>query len=134
VVRFLGHKVPADGNPRAEVVSDMKRRPEGVRIKHRVGQNSIKMYDKQGSVLRVETTIDDAAVMAAGPDGSRDPAPNKPAASRAMDPTSFSGSSVRPIVISFNTFTRQRPVARAAVGVCRSPGCFRDRFGVVPRA
>jgi hypothetical protein len=63
VMRFLGHKIPADGNPhgnlRAEVVSDMKRRPEGVRIKHRLGQNSIKMYDKQGSVLRVETTIND---------------------------------------------------------------------------
>lgn len=63
VLRFLGHKVPADGNPhgnlRAEVVSDMKRRPEGVRVKHRVGQNSLKMYDKQGSVLRVETTIND---------------------------------------------------------------------------
>jgi hypothetical protein len=35
----------------------MKTRPEGVRIKHRLGENSIKMYDKQGSVLRVETTI-----------------------------------------------------------------------------
>ena len=39
----------------------MKNRPEGVRIKHRLGENSIKMYDKQGSVLRVETTINDAA-------------------------------------------------------------------------
>ena len=38
-------------------MSDLKRRPEGVRIKHRVGENSVKMYDKQGSVLRVETTI-----------------------------------------------------------------------------
>jgi hypothetical protein len=65
VMRFLGRKVPPDGNlpPRleAEVVSDAKRRPEGVRIKHRVGSNSVKMYDKQGSVLRVETTIDDVA-------------------------------------------------------------------------
>ena len=63
VMRFLGRKVPADGNVngnvQAEVVSDMKRRPEGVRIKHRVGENSVKMYDKQGSVLRVETTIND---------------------------------------------------------------------------
>ena len=59
VMRFLGRKVPADGNPhgnlQAEVVSDVKRRPEGVRIKHRMGENSVKMYDKQGSVLRVET-------------------------------------------------------------------------------
>lgn len=63
VMRFLGRKVSPDGRlpPRfqAEVVSDVKQRPEGVRIKHRVGQNSVKMYDKQGSVLRVETTIND---------------------------------------------------------------------------
>ena len=30
---------------------------EGVCVKHRVEENSIKMYDKQGSVLRVETTL-----------------------------------------------------------------------------
>jgi len=63
VMRFLGRKAPPHGNlpPRleAEVVSDVKHRPEGVRIKHRVGENSVKMYDKQGSVLRVETTIND---------------------------------------------------------------------------
>lgn len=46
-----------------EVVSDVKTRPEGVRIKHRANANSIKMYDKQGSVLRVETTINDARDM-----------------------------------------------------------------------
>jgi hypothetical protein len=38
-------------------MSDSKRRPEGVRVKHSVNGNSIKFYDKQGSVLRVETTI-----------------------------------------------------------------------------
>jgi len=63
VMRFLGRNIPANGNipPRlqGEVVTDMKTRPEGVRIKHRVKQNSIKMYDKQGSVLRIETTIND---------------------------------------------------------------------------
>src|SRR3984957_8548492 len=63
VMRFLGRKAPPHATipPRleAEVVSDVKHRPEGVRIKHRVGENSVKMYDKQGSVLRVETTIND---------------------------------------------------------------------------
>lgn len=63
VMRFLGRKAPPGGGlPRrleAEVVSDVKHRPEGVRIKHRVGKNTVKMYDKQGSVLRVETTIND---------------------------------------------------------------------------
>jgi hypothetical protein len=55
VMRFMGrnHNVLFSG----EVVSDLKKRPEGVRIKHRVEDNSIKMYDKQGQVLRIETTI-----------------------------------------------------------------------------
>lgn len=57
VMRFLGSKV--NGNFKGEIVSDFKNRPEGVRIKHRVGVNSVKIYDKQGSVLRTETTIHD---------------------------------------------------------------------------
>jgi len=65
VMRFLGRKIPPSGRLppalKADVVSDLKTRPEGVRIKHRLGGNAIKMYDKQGSVLRVETTINEAA-------------------------------------------------------------------------
>jgi len=64
VLRFLQQKVPAQGGVHGrfagEVVSDLKVRPEGVRIKHSYGLNSVKMYDKQGQVLRVETTIHDA--------------------------------------------------------------------------
>jgi hypothetical protein len=44
---------------KARFISDFKNRPEGIRIKHRVGSNSVKLYDKQGSVLRAETTIND---------------------------------------------------------------------------
>src|ERR1700676_2565203 len=42
--------------------------------------------------------------MSAGPDGFRDPAPNNFAASKAGTLIGFSGSSVRPIVISFSSF------------------------------
>jgi hypothetical protein len=35
----------------------MLERIEGIRVKHRVQENSIKMYDKQGCILRIETTI-----------------------------------------------------------------------------
>jgi hypothetical protein len=55
VMRFLGRKV--HGAFEGEIISDFKNRPEGIRIKHRVGPNSVKLYDKQGSVLRAETTI-----------------------------------------------------------------------------
>jgi hypothetical protein len=54
VLRFLGRKLHPSF--KGEVISDNKRRPEGIRIKHRVKRNSIKMYDK-ASVLRIETTI-----------------------------------------------------------------------------
>jgi hypothetical protein len=55
VLRFLGRRT----NCRfaGEVNTEMKRWIEGIRVKHRVEENSIKMYDKQGSVLRIETTI-----------------------------------------------------------------------------
>jgi hypothetical protein len=55
VMRFLGRRTNSRFN--GEVTSDIQVRCEGMRIKHRVEENSIKMYDKQGSVLRIETTI-----------------------------------------------------------------------------
>jgi hypothetical protein len=54
VMTFMGRKMHQAFS--GEIVSDIKKRPNGVRIKHRMKQNSIKMYDKH-SVLRVETTI-----------------------------------------------------------------------------
>jgi len=54
VMRFLGRK--PHGAFKGEVTTDLKRRPEGWRIKHSLKQNHIKMYDKW-SVLRIETTI-----------------------------------------------------------------------------
>jgi DNA-binding MarR family transcriptional regulator len=68
VMRFLGKKVVPvtktnplgiHGNFQGEVITDLGERCEGVRIKHRVNGNWVKMYDKQGSVLRVETVIND---------------------------------------------------------------------------
>ena len=55
VMRFLQRRT--DKRFTGEVSSDLQRRIEGIRVKHRVEENSIKMYDKQGSVLRIETTI-----------------------------------------------------------------------------
>lgn len=60
ILYFLGRKRPG----RSEVSTDLRRREEGWRVKHRVDENSIKQYDKAyteaGSVLRVaETTINE---------------------------------------------------------------------------
>jgi hypothetical protein len=55
VLRFLGKQlqVPFTG----EATSHYVARPDGICVKHRVNANSIKMYDKAGSIVRVETTI-----------------------------------------------------------------------------
>jgi hypothetical protein len=56
VLKFLGRKPHAGFQ--GEVLTDAKRKREpGARVKHRVGENWIKMYDKFGSVLRIETVI-----------------------------------------------------------------------------
>jgi hypothetical protein len=54
VMTFLGRKLT--GNFQGEVITDTKKRPQGVRVKHRMKKNSLKMYDKW-NVLRVEMTI-----------------------------------------------------------------------------
>lgn len=63
VLRFLGRQAERVnyGGFVGEVTGDLKERPEGVRLKHRVNSNSVKMYDKHGSVLRVETTLNDVS-------------------------------------------------------------------------
>jgi hypothetical protein len=66
VLRFLGRPLTLQGRihgalKKTEVTSDLKGRPEGLRIKHRAGGNSVKAYDKAytpaGAVLRAETTM-----------------------------------------------------------------------------
>ncbi len=55
VMVFLGRKL--HGNFQGEVLNDAKKRDPGARVKHRMKGNWIKMYDKQGLVLRIETVI-----------------------------------------------------------------------------
>lgn len=57
VLRFLGQAPVVHRNTTREIISSTLTRPEGTRVKHAINRNSIKMYDKQQSVLRVETTI-----------------------------------------------------------------------------
>jgi hypothetical protein len=59
VLRFLGQYPIIRRNSTREIVSSVKSRPEGTRLKHTLNRNSLKMYDKQDLVLRIETTIND---------------------------------------------------------------------------
>src|SRR5450759_1894994 len=69
VLRFLGKPLRLDGSvPRwysGELFSDLKQRAEGIRIKHYIDGNSLKAYDKAytpvGSILRLESTINEVA-------------------------------------------------------------------------
>ncbi|HWI15271.1 MAG TPA: hypothetical protein VNT02_13500 [Burkholderiales bacterium] len=54
VLGFLGRKAAG----KSEVTTDRRRREPGVRVKHWVDENSLKLYDK-GSVLRSEVTINE---------------------------------------------------------------------------
>jgi hypothetical protein len=59
VATFLGRKL--QGTYRGEIGNDFHTRIEGTRIKHHMGRVSIKMYDKQGIILRIETTVNDVS-------------------------------------------------------------------------
>lgn len=65
VLRFLDRPVTAAGYPYAQfkgrVTTDLHQWTEGVRVKHWVGHNSVKMYNKAGSILRIETTLNQPA-------------------------------------------------------------------------
>jgi len=62
VLRYFGRRSPGSSLGRVpdQIQSDCRRRHEGVRIKHWVNGDSVKMYNKEGVVLRVETTINNA--------------------------------------------------------------------------
>lgn len=59
VATFLGRKIAPQ--LKQEVGSQFSTRIEGTCIKHRFGSASIKMYDKFGCVLRIETTTNDVS-------------------------------------------------------------------------
>jgi len=59
VMHFLGKKLTPQVTQ--EIESRFSTRIEGVCIKHRLGKHSVKMYDKFGRVLRIETTTNDVS-------------------------------------------------------------------------
>ena len=56
VMRYFGRRQLRGVYP-DEIISDYRRRYEGIRVKHWKNRNSVKMYNKSGSILRIETTI-----------------------------------------------------------------------------
>jgi hypothetical protein len=61
VMSFLGKKMSAQLTQ--ELDSRLSTRIEGTCVKHRLGKNSVKMYDKFDRVLRIETTTNDVSFL-----------------------------------------------------------------------
>ena len=59
ITTFLGKKL--HGNYQDEIGNNFSTRIEGTRIRHCMGPASIKMYDKHGLALRIESTINDVS-------------------------------------------------------------------------
>lgn len=59
VATFLGKKL--DARYTGEVTSDFNTRIQGTRIRHQMGRTALKMYDKFGRVLRIETVTNDVS-------------------------------------------------------------------------
>lgn len=57
IASFMGREL--DAKTKAEISSIFKTRIQGTCIRHKMGKVSIKMYDKFGRILRVETTTND---------------------------------------------------------------------------
>lgn len=128
VMRFLGHKIPAHGGVHGqyagEIVSDLKRRPEGVRLKHRAGRNSIKMYDKFGSVLRVETTLNDPKGLKVyrtkqnDPEGEKEWLPLRKSVADLSRRTQLSQKSNERYIAGLSAFDSDQPLKQLTDRVC----------------
>ena len=63
LLRFMGYQVRKDGKPSekmsGEVATRIKELVEGICVKHHVLENLLKMYDKFGIVLRLESLLRD---------------------------------------------------------------------------
>lgn len=59
VATFLGKKL--DPRYLGEVGNDFNTRIQGTRIRHQMGRVALKMYDKFGHVLRIETVVNDVS-------------------------------------------------------------------------
>jgi len=109
VMKYLGKRVAADGHLppgyEGELFSNIRQREEGIRIKHYIDGNSLKLYDKVytevGSLLRGENTINCV-------DGFR---VHRPKQGDPQGP-----SSLRPLRRSEEDLKRRADISHQAVG------------------
>lgn len=133
VLRFLGRKVPQTGRLHrlleAEVASELIERAEGVRVKHRVNRNSVKMYDKHRSVLRVETTLNQPNDMKVyrpkegEPDGPKSWRPLRKGVADLHRRAELSQAANRRYLDSLATVHQPTALGQLAARLCRATKC-----------
>jgi hypothetical protein len=129
ILRFLGHPIPAHGGVNGhfagEVLTDFKRRPEGVRLKYQGKKNWIKLYDKQGTVLRLETVINDVEGMQSyrakenDPDGPKDWRPLRKGVADLHRRVQISQQANERYATALATLEETTPLKELSAAVCR---------------
>jgi hypothetical protein len=131
VMRFLGRNIPTTHGRvpplfAGEIISDLKHRPEGIRVKHSLNGNSVKMYDKEGSVLRIETTInktEDFRVYRArqgDPGGQKSWRTLQRSVGELWRRAEVSAAANRRYLEALASVTNKTPAGQASAGVCRA--------------
>ena len=131
VLRFLGRHVPTTTGRvhplfTGEVISDLKHRPEGLRVKHSVNGNSVKMYDKEGSVLRIETTINKTEefkvyrAKQGEPGGKKDWRSLQRSVGELWRRAEVSAAANRRYLEALASVTEKTPAGEASASVCRA--------------
>ena len=123
VLRFLGKR--PDRRYQGEVTSDYKDRPEGVRVKHQAFGNSVKVYDKGGSLLRIETTINNPGAFQSyrsregDPDGQKSWRPMRKGVADMHRRAEVSGQSNDRYADALASLDTSTPIGQLAAKVCR---------------
>jgi hypothetical protein len=112
----------------------LKRRAEGICVKHRAGKNTIKMYNKQPTVLRVETTLNDARDLKSYRRKENDPK-GKPAWRQLRKSvadlrrrTDLSQASNARYLEALSTIVSETPLSRLTDKLCRPVQAGERRF------
>jgi len=114
-----------DRRYQGEVVSDYKDRPEGVRVKHQAYGNSVKVYDKGGSLLRIETTINNPGAFQSyrssegDPEGPKSWRPMRKGVADMHRRAEVSGQSNDRYADALASLDTSTPIVQLAAKVCR---------------
>lgn len=124
VLRFFGRRPVLRRFTGETVHTEYRKRPEGVCLKHHLGRNTLKMYDKQESVLRVETTINDPRSLKSYRAPASDPAgqprwqPLRKGVGELYRLTDLSQAANRRYLEALASTEHDQPLADMARGVC----------------